>query len=131
METENKNAAPSSLEKDRRFTLTPKMYKLAVTSLGLGAILFLGACGYSIYSFLTYRNNQAELLEVQQSNELQQEQLLNLSKKATTLSEELQNLTQMETELRIQAGVEPPKDVEEKKAEAQRLNEEEKQKTRS
>ena len=116
METENKNAAPSTIEKDRRFTLTPKMYKIAVTSLGIGAILFLGACGYSIYSFLTYRNNQAELLEVQQSNELQQEQLLNLSKKATTLSEELQNLTQMETELRIQAGVKPPKDVEEKKA---------------
>ena len=119
LETENQNAASSSLGKDRKFTLTPKMYKFAITSLCLGTILFLGACGYSVYSFLNYRNNQAEIVEMQQSTELQQEQLLNLSKKATNLSEELQNLTQMETELRIQAGVKPPKDVEEKKAEAE------------
>ena len=110
LETEKQNIVPPSIEKNRNFTLTPKMYKLAVTSLGLGAILFLGACGYSIYSFLTYRNNQAEIVEMQQSSEIQQEQLLNLSKKAAALSEEIQNLTQMETELRIQAGVKPPKD---------------------
>ena len=119
METENQNSTSPSFEKDRKFTLSSKMYKLAITSLGLGTILFLGACGYSIYSFLNYRNNQAEIAEMQQSTELQQEQLLNLSKKATNLSEELQNLTQMETELRIQAGVKPPKDVEEKKSEAE------------
>ena len=114
METE-KNLSKTAI--DRKFTLTPKMYKLAVTSLGLGAILFLGACGYSIYSFLTYRNNQAELSEMQQSNELQQEQLLTLSKKAASLSEELENLRLMETELRIQAGVKPAKDIKQSTAE--------------
>ncbi len=112
MENENK----TSSEKERRFTLTPKMYKFAITSLIFGSIIFLIAGGYSIYSFMTYRNHQAEISEMQQSTEHQQEQLLNLSKKAANLSEELQNLTQMETELRIQAGVKPPKDVEEKKA---------------
>ena len=112
METENK----SSSQVDKRFTLTPKMYKFAITSLIFGSIIFLCAGGYSIYSFMTYRNNQAEINEMQQSNQHQQEQLLNLSKKATNLSEELQNLTQMETELRIQAGVKPPKDIEEKKS---------------
>ena len=119
METENQKTAPSSLGKDKKIILSPKMYRLAITSLGLGTIIFLGACGYSIYSFLNYRNNQAEIAEMQQSTELQQEQILNLSKKATALSEELQNLTQMETELRIQAGVKPPKDIEDKKAEVE------------
>lgn len=119
MDTENQNIKPSDLGKERRITLSPKMYKIAVTSLGIGAILFILACGYSIYSALNYRNNQAEISEMQQSTELQQEQLLSLSKKASTLAEELQNLTQMETELRIQAGVKPPKDVEEKKAAAE------------
>lgn len=111
METENQSA------KDRKFILSPKLYRLALTSLGLGAILFLIACGYSIYSLLTYRNNQADINEMQQSTQLQQEQLMTLSKKASALSEELQNLKQMETELRIQAGVQPSKDSESKTAE--------------
>ena len=105
METEHQS------DKDRKFILSPKMYKLALTSIGLGAILFLIAGGYSIYSLLTYRNNQANINEMQQSTQLQQEQLMTLSKKAAALSEELQNLTQMETELRIQAGVKPPTDA--------------------
>ena len=116
MESENQSSSLANAEKERRIILSPKMYKFAITSLGLGAILFLGTCGYSIYSFLNYRNNQAAIYEMQESAELQQEQLLTLSKKATELSEQLQNLTRMETELRIQAGVKPPKDVEEKKA---------------
>ena len=119
METENQHTPSPTIEKDKKIILSPKMYKLAVTSLSLGTLLFLGACGYSIYSFLTYRNNQADISEMQQSTQLQQEQILTLSKKAANLSEELQNLTRMETELRIQAGVKPPKDVEEKKAETE------------
>ena len=111
METENQS------EKDRNFILSPKMYKIGLVSLGLGAILFLVAGGYSIYSLLTHRNNQANINEMQQSTQLQQEQLMTLSKKASALSEELQNLTQMETELRIQAGVQPAKDAENKAAE--------------
>ena len=106
METENQS------DKDRKFILSPKMYKIGLISIGLGAILFLISGGYSIYSLLTYRNNQADINEMQQSTQLQQEQLMTLSKKASALSEELQNLTQMETELRIQAGVKPPKDAE-------------------
>ena len=111
METENQS------EKDRNFILSPKMYKIGLVSLGVGAILFLIAGGYSIYSLLTHRNNQANIDEMQQSTQLQQEQLMTLSKKASALSEELQNLTQMETELRIQAGVQPAKDAENNSAE--------------
>ena len=115
METENQTENQS--EKDRNFILSPKMYKIGLVSLGLGAILFLIAGGYSIYSLLTHRNNQANIDEMQQSTQLQQEQLMTLSKKASALSEELQNLTQMETELRIQAGVQPAKDAENNSAE--------------
>ena len=42
LETENQSA------KDRKFILSPKLYRLALTSLGLGAILFLIACGAGI-----------------------------------------------------------------------------------
>ena len=117
MDSENKNSSLSGAGKERRITLSPKMYKFAIASLGLGSVLFLGTCGYSIYSFMNQKNNQAAIYEMQEAAEHQQEQLTNLSKKATELSEQLQNLTRMETELRIQAGLKPPKDVEEKKPE--------------
>ena len=116
MDSENKTASLSEVGKERHIKLSPKMYKWAITSLGLGAVLFLGTCGYSIYSFMNQKNNQAAIYEMQEAAEHQQEQLSNLSKKASEMSEQLQNLTRMETELRIQAGVKPPKDVEEKKA---------------
>ena len=112
LETETQNTSPPNIDGDKKIILSPKMYRLALVSLGLGAILFLSACAYSIYSLLTYRSNQADIDNMQQSTQLQQEQLLTLSKKAAALSEELQNLTRMETELRIQAGVKPPTDVE-------------------
>lgn len=110
--SENKSENKSEQPKLKQITLTSKMYKFAIVMLVFGTLMFLCAGGYSIYSLMTYQNNRAEINEMQQSTEHQQEQLLNLSKKATELSEELQNLTQMETELRIQAGVKPPKDNE-------------------
>ena len=122
METENKNYAVTEFGNEHVIKLSPKMYKTAMISLGLGAVLFVGSCGYSIYSYLNSQNNQAAVEEMQKSSEMQQEQLLNLSKKAAALSEELQNLTLMETELRIQAGVKPPKDVEEKATEGENQN---------
>ena len=110
MENDNQN----STLKDRTIVLSPKMYKTAVASLGVGAVLFIASCGYSIYSLLNYKNNQAAINEMQKTNEMQQEQLLSLSKKAVSLDEELQNLTLLESELRIQAGIQPAKDVAEK-----------------
>ncbi|MBR1396243.1 MAG: M23 family metallopeptidase [Selenomonadaceae bacterium] len=111
MENDNQNLTL----KDRTIVLSPKMYKAAVVSLGVGAVLFIASCGYSIYSLLNYKNNQAAINEMQKTNEMQQEQLLTLSKKAVSLDEELQNLTLLESELRIQAGIQPAKDVAEKK----------------
>ena len=86
------------------------VFKFGVASFFLGLIIFIGACGYSIYSALNVQRNAAIVREVQQASELQQEQILTISKKAETLSETLRNLTQQEQELRIQAGLKPPKE---------------------
>ena len=69
--------------------------------------MLAGTLSFTIYSLLNFRLNQAAMTDMEQSTALQQEQLLTLSKKAGKLSEQLQNLTQMESELRIQAGVAP------------------------
>ena len=95
--------------KNREIRISDALFKFGVASFGVGLIIFIGACGYSIYSALNVQRNAAIVREIQQAEELQQEQLLSISKKAVTLSETLQNLTQQEEELRIQAGLNPPK----------------------
>ena len=95
--------------KNREIRISDALFKFGVASFGVGLIIFIGACGYSIYSALNVQRNAAIVREIQQAEEIQQEQLLSISKKAVTLSETLQNLTQQEEELRIQAGLNPPK----------------------
>ena len=96
--------------KNREIRLSEGVFKFGVASFCLGLIIFIGACGYSIYSALNVQRNAAVVREIQQASELQQEQLLTISKKAATLNETLRNLTQQEQELRIQAGLNPPKE---------------------
>ena len=96
--------------KDREIRISAGLYKLGVFTLALGVAIFIGTCGYSIYSALNVQRNAAIVREIQQAEEHQQEQLLSVSKKAAELNETLHNLTQQEQELRIQAGLKPPKE---------------------
>ena len=124
MDEENKEIAPidevkkeyviniSGGNKNRVIKLSDGLFKFGVMTFFLGVAIFIGACGYSIYSALNFQRNAAIVKEVQQAEELQQQQLLTISKKAETLTEAVQNLTQQEQELRIQAGLKPPKEAE-------------------
>lgn len=97
--------------KNREVRLSEGLYKFGIATFFVGLIIFIGACGYSIYSALNVQRNAAIVSEIQQAEKLQQEQLLTISKKAAELSEAVQNLTQQEKELRIQAGLKPPKET--------------------
>lgn len=110
--------------KIREIRLSAGMFKAAVWSIIFALMALIGTGGYSVYSAMNVQRNAAIVREIQQAEELQQEQILNVSKKAAELSETLHNLTQQEQELRIQAGLKPPKEdkpadekVEEKPAE--------------
>ncbi|MBR1579894.1 MAG: peptidoglycan DD-metalloendopeptidase family protein [Selenomonadaceae bacterium] len=94
-------------ETERHWTISSGLLKFGVFSMVFGALLLIGTLGFTVWAALNFRLNQAAVTDMEQSTELQQEQLLSLSKKANKLSEQLQNLTQMESELRIQAGVAP------------------------
>ena len=96
--------------KHREIKLSPMLYKIGIASIFLSLVILIGACGYSVYSALNHEKNAAAVREIQQAEEIQQEQLLTVSKKAAELSETLHNLTQQEQELRIQAGLKPPKE---------------------
>ena len=99
---------------EKQVELSSGLFKFGVFSLICGSLLLIGTGGWTIYSALNFRLNQSAVTDMETASEIQQEQLLTLSKKAGKLSEQLQNLTQMENELRIQAGMTP---IVEKKAE--------------
>ena len=97
-------------DKERRIELSSRMFRFGVASALICVILLVGTAAFSFYSTMKMQRDAATIREIEQAAELRQEQLLTLSKKAATLSETIQNLAQQEQELRIQAGLNPPKD---------------------
>ena len=97
-------------DKERNIRLSSGMFRLGVASVLLCGLLLIGTAAYSFYSTMRMQRDASTIQEIEQAAELRQEQLLTLSKKAATLSETIQNLAQQEQELRIQAGLNPPKE---------------------
>ena len=97
-------------DKERTIKLSSGMFRFAVASVLIGGLLLVGTAAFSFYSAMRMQRDASTINEIEQAAELRQEQLLTLSKKAATLSETIQNLAQQEQELRIQAGLNPPKD---------------------
>ena len=111
-------------DKERTIQLSSGMFRFGVASVIIGGMLLVGTAAFSFYSTMRMQRDAATINEIEQAAELRQEQLLTLSKKAAILSETIQNLAQQEQELRIQAGLNPPKD-ETPPAEAPALSEQE------
>ena len=97
-------------DKQRTINLSSSMFRFGVASAIIGGLLLVGTSAFSFYSAMRMQRDAATIQEIEQAAELRQEQLLTLSKKAATLSETIQNLAQQEQELRIQAGLNPPKE---------------------
>ena len=89
----------------------PKLLlKYGVASLLIGALLFVGAFSYAVYSTFLNRNGAAEIEDLRQVNSIQQEQLLQLSKKANSLQEEMNQLKKLEEDIRRLSGAQPMQD---------------------
>ena len=84
--------------------LSARMLKYGATTLAAGALLFVGAFSYGVYSTMTAKSDATEISELREVNNIQQEQLLQLSKKAYDHQQQMEELTQMEQELRRQTG---------------------------
>lgn len=84
--------------------LSARMLKYGAATLAAGALLFVGAFSYGVYSTMTAKSDATEISELREVNRIQQEQLLQLSKKAYNLQRQMEELTQMEQELRRQTG---------------------------
>ena len=84
--------------------LSARMLKYGAATLAAGTLLFVGAFSYGVYSTMTAKSDATEISELREVNRIQQEQLLQLSKKAYNLQQQMEELTQMEQELRRQTG---------------------------
>lgn len=83
------------------------LLKYGVASLLAGALLFVGAFSYAVYSTFANRNGAAEIEDLRQVNSIQQEQLLQLAKKANSLQEEMNQLKRLEEDIRRLSGAQP------------------------
>jgi len=83
------------------------LLKYGVASLLAGALLFVGAFSYAVYSTFANRNGAAEIEDLRQVNSIQQEQLLQLAKKANSLQEEMNQLKKLEEDIRRLSGAQP------------------------
>ena len=87
--------------------LSARVMKYGAASLAVGAMLFVGAASYAVYSTLAAHSGAEEMGQLRQVNNIQQEQLLQLSKKASALQAQIDELSQVETELRQLTGAQP------------------------
>ena len=97
-------------DKQRTIKLSSGLFRFGVASVIIGGVLLIGTAAFSFYSAMRMQRDASTIQEIDQAAQLRQEQLLTLSKKAATLNETIQNLAQQEKELRIQAGLNPPKE---------------------
>lgn len=91
----------------RTIRLPINLLKYGVVSLLAGALLFVGAFSYAVYSTFANRNGAAEIEDLRQVNSIQQEQLLQLAKKANSLQEEMNQLKKLEEDIRRLSGAQP------------------------
>lgn len=80
------------------------LLKYGIASLIVGVFLFVGAFGYAVYSNFNAKMDAGEINELKQVNNIQQEQLLQLAKKAGALQDGMEQLLQLENDLRRMAG---------------------------
>lgn len=82
----------------------------AIFILAIFFMIFVSSFVYGSYAFLQTKNQQNEIDELKYVNTLQQEQILNISKKATALEKKSAELQNVESELRVLSGIATPAD---------------------
>lgn len=96
---------PHQGETVRSIRLPIRTIKYTVAAICACIALFVGTFGYSTYSASQVQQDQSELEELRQVNTIQQSQILQLSKKANSLQEDMEHLNQLEAEIRQLAAV--------------------------
>ena len=103
---------PSGEGKIKSVKLPLNLIKYGLGSLVALGVLFVGVMSFAVYASFTAKSGSAEINDLRSVNSIQQEQLLQLSRKANALQDEMQELTSLESDLRRQSGMAPANDEE-------------------
>lgn len=101
---------PSQGGDTRTIRISGSILKYGIASLLAGALLFVGAFSYAVYSTMANKSGSAEIEDLRQVNAIQQEQLLQLAKKANALQEDMNQLKKLEEDIRRLSGAQPMQD---------------------
>lgn len=88
----------------RSINLPVNTIKYGIVAIGLVIALFIGTFAYSIYNVSQLQKDKLEVNELRQANSMQQDQILQLSKKANALQEEMNKLNELELEIKQMAA---------------------------
>ena len=101
---------PSGEGKIKSVKLPLNLIKYGLGSLVALGVLFVGVMSFAVYASFTAKSGSAEINDLRSVNSIQQEQLLQLSRKANALQDEMDQLTSLESDLRRQSGMAPAND---------------------
>ena len=102
---------PSEGGKVHSLRLPLTLIKYAAGSLAVLGILFVCVMSFAVYASFSAKSGSAEINDLRSVNSIQQEQLLQLSRKANALQDEMDQLTALEQDLRRQSGASPASDA--------------------
>ncbi len=96
---------PDKTEDIKTFTLTRSMVKYIIASVVILCVLVIGSLGFAGYAYINNKSDKEHIQELQQANTLQQQQLSDLAKKADSLQESMDQLNNLEEELKQISGI--------------------------
>lgn len=97
---------PDKIDNVKLFTISKNMVKYLIASVVIMFILVIGSLGFAGYAYINNQSDKEHIRELQEANTIQQQQLSELDKKANSLQEDMDQLINLENELKQLSGVE-------------------------
>ena len=97
---------PDKTDDIKLFTVTKSMVKYLLASAVILLILVIGSLGFAGYAYINNQSDKEHIRQLQEANTIQQQQLSELDKKANSLQEDMEQLINLENELKQLSGIE-------------------------
>ena len=91
----------------RTVRLSPRSLRLLAASAAVAALVFMAASVFSVCTLMNRSVHESETAQLREANRIQQEQILQVSKKASALQQDLDQLRRSEDGLRAIVGAPP------------------------
>lgn len=97
---------PDKIDDIKLFTVTRSMVKYLLASVIVLLVLVIGSLSFAGYAYINNQSDKEHIHQLQEANTIQQQQLSELDKKANNLQEDMDQLINLENELKQLSGIE-------------------------